>query len=492
MRRLLALALVLLLLLTGVLTWQALRQPSRQQAVAPLAPEPIDLDAAAQRLAAAVRARTISYDDHRVDNGPALLELQQLLVRSYPGVHRVLERELVNGRSLLYTWRGSDPGLAPVLLLAHQDVVPVAPGTEADWQQPPFAGKVADGYLWGRGTWDDKGNLLAILEAVERLAAQGRQPRRTLYLGFGHDEEIGGAEGAQAIAALLRARGVHLQFVLDEGLLVTEGIVPGIAAPVALIGTAEKGYLTMRVRAEATPGHASMPPARSAIGALSRALVRLEQAPAPPQFSGATRAMFETLAPELDPVKRVLFSNLWLFGPLVRHELDGQPSGRAMLRTTTALTVVHAGDKDNVLPGRAEALVNFRLLPGDTVAQVLERSRLAIDDPAITLEATAQAWEPSAVSASDGPAFTELAQTIREVFPGALVAPGLMIGATDSRRYADLAEAVYRFTPVRARSEDLARFHGTNERLALANYGEMIRFYERLIERSVLAPVLAP
>jgi carboxypeptidase PM20D1 len=490
MRRPLAAAVLALLLLALalalVLTVNTLRLGSRQIAVTPLADLPVDVDAAARRLGAAVRARTISYDDRRADSAPAFLELQALLAIDFPNAHRVLQRELVNGASLLYTWRGTDPSLAPAMLLAHQDVVPIAPGTEHSWQQEPFGGVIADGFVWGRGAWDDKGNLMAMLEAVELLTAQGVAPRRTLYLGFGHDEEIGGQQGAHAIAQLLRSRGVHLDFVLDEGLLVTEGILPGIDAPVALIGTAEKGYLTMDVSVESEPGHSSMPLARTAIGTLSQALVHLEQAQMAPQVRGATREMFETLAPEFGGIKRVLFSNLWLFEPLVRHELDAQSAGRAMLRTTTALTTVRAGDKDNVLPGKAEAKVNFRLLPGDTSAQVLTRSQEAIADADVHLAASAQAWDPSAISSVDAAPYRQIAQAIREVFSGAIVAPGLMIAATDSRHYQDIASQVYRFTPVRAKAQDLSRFHGTDERVSLANYDQMIRFYRRLIELSTM------
>lgn len=484
MRRLFAAVIVALLVLAAVLAFNTLRLSSRQVAVQPLPEFALDLDAAAQRLGAAIRAKTISYDDRHGEKAGAFAELQALLERSFPNAHRVLERELINDTSLLYTWRGSDAVLAPAMLLAHQDVVPVAPGTEHDWHQDPFGGAIVDGFVWGRGAWDDKGNLMAILEAVESLASEGLRPRRTLYFGFGHDEEIGGVQGAHAIAERLRGAGVKLSFVLDEGLLVTEGIVPGIDAPVALVGTAEKGYLTMDVRAEAAPGHASMPPKRTAIGSLGRALVNLEQAQMAPQVSGAARDMFETLAPEYPGIKRVLFSNLWLFEPLVRGELDRQPSGRAMLRTTTALTTIRGGEKDNVLPGRADAKVNFRILPGDSIAQVLERSRAAIADPEIRIAPSNQGWEPSPLSSTETASYRVLARTIREVFPGAIVAPGLMIAATDSRHYRDIAEATYRFTPVRAHPQDLARFHGTDERISLANYGEMIRFYRRLIEQT--------
>jgi len=484
LRRLLAIAVVAALFLAAVLAINSARLGSRQLEVGPLPALNMDLGAAAHRLAAAVRIKTISYDDRRAA-GTAFPELHDLLVRSFPNAHRVLQREVINGASLLYAWRGSDATQPPLLLLAHQDVVPVAAGTERDWQQEAYAGAIVDGYIWGRGTWDDKGNLLAMMEAVELLATRGLQPRRTIYLAFGHDEEIGG-QGARAIAGLLKSRGVRLDFVLDEGLLVTEGMIEGLKTPVALIGIAEKGYLTLDLTTEATPGHSSLPPARTAIGSMSQALTRLEQRQMPAAVRGAARQMFETLAPEYPGINRILLSNLWLFEPLVRRQLEAQPAGRAMLRTTTALTAVHAGDKENTLPGRAEAKVNLRLLPGERAEQAVARSREAIADESVHL-ATGLSWEASPVSSTESAAYGRLARTIREVFPSAVVAPGLMIAATDSRHFVDIVDHIYRFTPVRVRPEDLSRFHGSNERISLANYGEMIRFYHRLLEVSAFA-----
>jgi len=482
-RLLLVLAVLALLLLAAVLAINTARLGSRQIAVAPLPALTMDLEAAAQRLAAAVRIKTISYDDRR-SAGSAFTDLHELLARSFPKTHRVLQRELINGASLLYTWRGSDAALPPLLLMAHQDVVPVAPGTERDWQQEAFGGQIAAGFVWGRGAWDDKGSIFSIMEAVEMLAGRGLQPKRTIYLAFGHDEEIGGWQGARAIAALLKARGVRLDFVLDEGLLVTEGVLPGLAPPVAVIGVAEKGHLTLDLSTEATPGHSSMPPDRTAIGSMSLALARLEQRQMPAEVRGATRQMFETLAPEYSGANRIFLSNLWLFEPLVRRQLAAQPSVRALLHTTTALTTVHAGEKENVLPGRAAAKVNFRLLPGDSLQQVIAHSLAAIADDKIHVAASAMSWEASRVSSTGSEAYRRLARTIREAFPGAIVAPGLMVGATDSRHFADIAEQTYRFTPVRATAEDLLRFHGSNERISLVNYAEMIRFYGRLLEQS--------
>ncbi len=477
-------ALLLLAAVLGVNTW---RKGSRQLAVQPLAVLPIDQAAVAGRLAEAVRLRTISTRDDARFNVDQFLALRTLLQQRFPRVHARLKRELVGELSLLYTWEGSDPQAPPVMLMAHQDVVPVAPGTEGDWREPPFSGVVKDGYVWGRGAWDDKGNLLAQLEAVELLLASGYQPPRTVYLAYGADEEVGGLRGAARVAALLKSRGIRLDFVLDEGLLVLDGVVPGLRQPAALIGVAEKGYLSVVLKVSATPGHSSMPPARgsSAIAMMSAALKRLDDRQLPAGIRGVAGEMFETLAPEMGGFSRVALSNLWLFGPLVQKQLEQSASTNASLRTTTALTIVNAGNKENVLPGRAEATVNFRILPGDSKEQVLAhvRSQMeAVVPPGqFELYALPGAVDASKVAPTGSVQYRVLNRTIREVFPDALVAPGLMIAATDSMHFGEISDHIFKFSPVRATAEDLKRFHGTNERLGVANYAEAIRFYHRLI-----------
>ena len=483
-KRLLPVAVLVLLLLVAAVAANTLRQGSRQLDAAPVPAPDIDANAAAARLAGALRFRTISNYESPETNADEFTKLHAYLEASYPRAHAVLKREFVGGRSLLYAWEGSDPKALPVLLMAHQDVVAISPGTEKDWQVPPFEGVVRDGYVWGRGAWDDKGNLFAIMEAVEMLVAQGHRPRQTVYLAFGHDEEVSGQRGAKAVAALLQSRGVRLEFVLDEGMIITEGVVKGLDKPVALIGVAEKGYVTVFLNLTAKPGHASMPPRQTAIGMMSAALARIEDNQFPAAMGGIAREMFETVAPEMDGVNRVLLSNLWLFGPVVRHQLEKGASTNAMLRTTTALTIVHAGNKDNVLPGTVEAAVNFRLLPGDTQAGVIEHVKKAIANEEIRLTPFPGNAEPSRASPTDAPSYRLLNRTVREVFPGTVVAPGLMIGGTDSRHFEAISENVYRFSPVRALPEDLPRFHGTNERIAVKNYAELIAFYQRLLVNS--------
>jgi len=485
-----------LLVLAAVLAVNTVRQGSRQLDVPAVAVLPVDEAAVAARLGEAVRLRTLSSRDDAALHADQFQQLHALLQTRFPKTHAVLKREVVGDLSLLYTWAGSNPQAQPILLMAHQDVVPVAPGTEKDWAVEPFSGQIKDGFVWGRGAWDDKGNLMSQLEAVEMLVASGFKPERTVYLAYGADEEVGGLRGAARIAALLKERKVRLDLVVDEGLLITDGIMPGLGKPAALIGVAEKGYLSVVLKMGATPGHSSMPPPKgtSAIAMLSAALKRVDDDQLPGGIRGVAGEMFATVAPEMGGFSRVALSNLWLFGPVVQKQLEAGASTNAMLRTTTALTMVNAGNKDNVLPGRAEATVNFRLLPGDTKAQVMDRMKAqvaqATGNDAFELFALPGAVDASKVAPTDSAQYKLLNRTIREVFPGTLVAPGLMIGGTDSIHFGDISDHIFKFSPVRAKSEDLPRFHGTNERISTSNYVEAIRFYHRLLTQGAQAPTI--
>lgn len=488
-KRLALVLLAALAVLVLAVAANTLRQGSRQVEVAPAPPLAIDGPSVADKLAGAIRIPTIAKLDDPQAGAAEFVKLHAYLQQRFPRVHASLTRELVGQYSLLFTWAGSDPQAKPVLWLAHQDVVPIAPGTDGQWQAQPFGGEVKGGFVWGRGAWDNKANLIAQLEAVELLLAEGFRPRQTLYLAFGHDEEVGGLRGAKAIVALLEQRKVRLDYVIDEGLLITEGIMPGLAKPAALVGIAEKGYLSVVLRLPATPGHASMPPPKgtSAIGMMSAALRRIDDEQLPAGIRGVAREMFETLAPEMGGFQRVALSNLWLFGPVVQAQLEKGASTNAMLRTTTALTIVNAGNKDNVLPGLAEATVNFRLLPGDTRDSVMAHVRSKLGSDRFELVALEGSAEPSPVSPTQSQSYRHIERTIRAVFPGTLVAPGLMIGGTDARHFTGIADHVYRFSPVRAKPEDLPRFHGSNERIAVANLAELTRFYHQLLKSGAQA-----
>lgn len=484
LKRIALTCLALVLLLAVALTINTLRHGSRQLAATPAPAITVDEKAVTEALAGAVRFRTIA-DRHDPDaSADQFRQFHDFIAQRFPRVHATLKREAISGHSLLYTWAGTDPGAKPIALMAHQDVVPIAPGTEQHWQEAPFGGIVKDGFVWGRGAWDDKSNLVSQLAAIEQLITEGFKPRQTIYLVFGHDEEVGGTRGALEVAKALQQRGVKLDFVIDEGLLITDGVVPGVSKPVALIGIAEKGYLSVELKARATPGHSSMPTqGEGAITMMSAALRRLDGEQLPASLRGIAQEMFETIAPEMSGLQRVALSNLWLFGPVIQRQLEQKASTNAVLRTTTALTVVHAGEKDNVLPGEAHATVNFRLLPGDTREHVMAHVKATAGDgfELVTLPGSS---EPSPISPTQSTSYGLINQTVRSLFPETIVAPGLMIGATDSRHFAPISEHIYRFSPVRARPEDLPRFHGTNERISTANLMELVRFYHQLIRNA--------
>lgn len=493
-RKLALLVLATVAALFVIMAWHTWRLGSQQPAVAARPGAPVDAQAAANRLSLAVQQPTIwsPTDEH----ASAFEALHRHLQASFPALHAKLKRQPFGRHALLYTWVGEDPHAPAIALLAHQDVVPIAPGTEKDWQQPPFSGAVKDGFVWGRGAWDDKGNVMAIMEAVEMLVKAGFQPRQTVYLAFGADEEVGGEDGAHLIAQWLAQQHVRLRFALDEGLLITHGMVPGVRKPVALIGMAEKGYLTLKVTAQGQPGHTSMPPMRSAIGLVGEAVARVEAHPMPAHLSGLPREMFEAVAPEVQGPSRWLLSNLWLTEPLVISQLQKSPSTNAMLRTTAVATVFHAGERENVLPGEASALINFRLLPGDTSAQVQQHVQQTLQGLDVKVSAQPQVNEASPVSRTDTPAYSVLARTLRELQPDIVVAPGLLVGGTDSRHFASIADAIFRFTPVHAGQADLARFHGTNERIGIDNHVQAIQFYERLLrnvqDEATTSPATSP
>jgi carboxypeptidase PM20D1 len=483
MRRALGAGALLGAALAALLLARTLTLRSRQIEIEPVAARGIDAEAAAGRLAEALRLRTISWELDRPPEAEAFRALHALIRRAFPRVHASLEREVVNEHSLLYRWPGSDSALEPVLAYAHLDVVPVDPPSEARWSHPPFAGVVADGFVWGRGAMDDKGAAFAALEALELLLAEGFAPRRTLYLALGHDEEISGEQGARAIAAALAQRGVRLAFSVDEGAGLSSGLIPGIAGRAATIAIAEKGYASLELRASGAGGHSSMPPPSTVIGTLARAIARLEANPMPASISGPVEAMLDYLTPELSFLPRLLVANRWLFGPVLVRGLASSPAANAMLRTTTAATIFQAGVKDNVLPAEARAVVNFRIRPGDSAESVLAHVRGTIDDPTIEVSVI-EANEAPPVADTEGAGFALLHRSIREVFPDAIVLPMLTLGATDSRHLQGVARDCYRFVPMRVTPADLQRIHGTDERIAVEDYADMIRFYLRFLENA--------
>lgn len=315
------------------------------------------------------------------------------------------------------------------------------------------------------------------------LLNENFQPKRTIYLALGHDEEIGGKNGAAQIAKLLQERGINAEFVLDEGGAITDKVMKGIESPVAVVGIAEKEYMSLELTVEDAGGHSSQPPKSTAVGILSKAINRLEENPFPGGIHGVSAEMLDKIAPEMSFGQKIFLSNLWLFRPLVERQLSSAPSTNAMLRTSTAVTMFNAGVKDNVLPNKAVAVVNFRILPGETTESVTEYVRQTIDDERVKISNYGEmAWGASPVSDVNSANFQKIEKAIRQTFSDTLVVPYLVLGGTDSRYFTQNSPNVYRFSPQKMNSEDLKRPHGINERISVENYSRGIGFYYNLIK----------
>jgi carboxypeptidase PM20D1 len=471
-----ALLLVVMVVVAVVLvrTWSTPPLTS-SETVETYAPLKLDEASVLQRFVGAVKLSTVSTADAAASMQD-LDALHAYLAQQFPRVHHDLQVEQVGHDALLFTWNGTNPSAPPIILMAHQDTVPVDPDTRARWSRDPWSGDVADGVVWGRGALDDKASLVSILEAAEQLLQQGFQPKRTIYFAFGSDEERGGAQGATAIVNLLKQRGVHAQLVLDEGGAYTNGLMPGVAGDLAMVGIAEKGYVSVHLSVQAAGGHSSQPPPQSAIGILSQALVRLEARQMPARLAPTATAMFDALAPMLPFPARMAVRNGWLLSSILISQLSKTPSGNALVRTTTAETIFNAGVKDNVLPTIATATINFRILPGDSVADVLDHVHTVIADPRVVMTAGTEQSEPSPTSPLNGEGLRILRKTIQQMSPGVPVVPYLVTAATDASHYVSVSTEQLRFIPYHLTPVTIERFHGINEGIPVSDYLNCVQF----------------
>ncbi len=442
----------------------------------------INRDRAVGNLSRALTFQTIAHRNQADTNTGEFLRFHHFLQQTYPNIKRSLGREIVNHLNLLYTWKGSDPSLKPILLMAHIDVVPAEESTLSRWTHPPFSGYNDGVHIWGRGALDMKSSLVAIMEAVETLLESGFTPRRTVYIALGCDEEQGGSRGSKIISELLTERGVRLAMVLDEGGSVISGMISFLNAPVALIGIAEKGYLTLELSVESAGGHSSMPPRETPAGILCAAVARLEASPFPLHLDGIPGDMLDYLAPEASFPVRFVLSNTWLFGPLIARIMSTDPASAAALRTTTAPTMLQGSERENILPSMTKAFVNFRILPGESIKSVMVRTGSIINDERVKISVSGNPWEPSPITSTQSHEFEVIRKTITRVFPGTNSAPYLVLGATDSRYYSGISDAVFRFCPYVITREDLKSIHGIDEKISIENMAKSVEFYTRIIK----------
>jgi carboxypeptidase PM20D1 len=477
---LVAISLLLSLLVIAIVRTIAIRSATSPAVTPPQAsiPRLPESDLAAKHLAEAVTFPTVTHQVWKKTDREPFLGLHRFLAETYPLVHTKLEQIDTGALNLVYRWSGTDKSLEPALLLAHQDVVPASDAEY--WRYPPFSHQVHDGYVFGRGSFDAKGQMIAIYEALEALLRSGHMPRRTWYIAFGCDEEVRGTEGAAKIARYFGTRGIRFAFVLDEGGVVAKGFIPGIDRPIAVVGIAEKGDANIKISCTRDGGHSSTPANPTALGILGAAIWRLESGKQAPVVTTPVRMMLHTLGQYAPFPLAVLFLNLWLFKPVVFLLFGANPTMNALVRSTCTVTMAHGSDAPNVVAKQAEAMVNVRLLPEESTERTYRWMAKRIRDKRVTMDVVADAVR-SKVSRLDDSSFANLSEAIRTTFPEAIPTPYLMTGGTDALWYEQLSDHVFRFTPATMDSGELKRMHSRDERFSIGNLGKAMEFYMTLI-----------
>lgn len=428
----------------------------------------VDVDRAQKNLSNAIKFITMSNPDPNKVDWQEFVKFHEHLERSYPLIDKTLNREIIDNFSLLYKWTGSDDTLNPIALLSHFDVVPVMPGTEDDWTHDAFSGAIDDGFIWGRGTLDMKGHLTTVMEAVEGLISKGFTPKRTVYLCFGHNEEIVGAEagGAYEIMKTLQSNGVKLECIIDEGGAVTQASTLGTNKNVAVISIAEKGYADLLLTVDDIGGHSSQPPKKNGLSRMANILINLEKHPFKKRLTLPVLKTFVAVGPNMPFINRMLISNLWLFKPLFLSALASKPMTNAMVRTTGVATMAKASPAANVLPQKTQFTLNFRTLPGDRIEDVINHIKKISKDSELKVELL-RGKESSAIAQSDTVMWNNMSSSLRKVFGDIIVAPYLMMGGTDSCMYEPICDNIYRISPFLMTSELLRTVHSTNERISI-------------------------
>lgn len=437
-------------------------------------------DSAIAHLQKAITIKTISWSVDKPVDTAAFEAFGQFLKTAYPLVFQKVKLQTFSNFTMLLQWQGKNTSLPPYILMGHYDVVPVEDSAVSKWIAKPFGGELKDDKIWGRGTVDDKGSVIAILEAAEKLLAENFQPERTIYFSFGHNEEIGGNKGASEVAAWFKNNHIQPEIVLDEGGMITRSFAT-ISRPVALISTAEKGFISFQLQAEIEGGHSSQPAKETAIDVLSKALVKLREEQMPAKFTEPANEMFLRLGNQLPFVQRMALANKWLFESTIISMAQADPRQNALLHTTIVPTILQSGIKDNVIPSIATATVNSRVLPGDKVEDVEAFMKTKINDDRIKITRLSEGnYTTPVITPVTSKAFTYTEKIVYETVKDALPAPLQLMGATDSRHFQGIATGIVKFTPF----TDVSGYHGINEFLSVNDYRQMIFFYAQFIREA--------
>ncbi|MBD3749400.1 MAG: M20/M25/M40 family metallo-hydrolase [Sphingobacteriales bacterium] len=468
---------IVLLLFVAFILFRTLTFKSRQINEPQTALLQLD-DSCVVHLQKAIRFKTVSYDDPKLMDSAVFKGFQTFLIQSYPLVFSKMQLEKVNDFGLILHWKGKSTTAKPIVLMAHQDVVPIEEATRQNWDADPFSGAIKNGFIYGRGTIDDKGSLIALLESAELLLKQGFIPNTDIYFVSGFDEEVSGLKGAKVMAKLFENRKIKPAFVLDEGGIITEYKVPGLKKTAAVVGIAEKGYQTLQLKINIPGGHSSMPEKTTAIDEMAKAIVKLHEHPFKAEITPIVAKFLDFVGPEMPFVSKMAMANQWLFKPLILSSYSKSAAGNATIRTTIAVTIFNAGIKENLIPGEAIATVNFRTQPGVNQQEVIAHVRKAIENDSIQITPIGDWNDPKQVANVNDETFKYIQKTISAFHHPIVVAPYLVLGATDARYFGNLTSQVFRFTPF----TDPEGFHGVNERIKISEFKKGISFYYELIK----------
>ncbi|REC46725.1 M20/M25/M40 family metallo-hydrolase [Chryseobacterium pennipullorum] len=506
MKRVLLAILALLVVLVAVLLIKTYTYPfKKNKHTAGEGWKPVKNDSAVMRLSGGIKIPTVSTGSLGEFNYEPFDRFKEYLKASYPLVYQHTENVEVNQYGLVFRLKGNDLALEPILFLSHMDVVP--PGdadvknsqenifrpddkpldpiskVAEDWEYAPFSGAVANGRIYGRGAIDMKGMLFSLMESLNNMIKNKETPKRDIYLAFGFDEEVGGQKGAIQIADYFKKKGLRFDAVYDEGgLIMRKGNVAGIDSDVAVIGCAEKGFLSAKIKVKGLGGHSSMPPMESAIGKAAVIMQRLEDDQMKPVITPLIKEFFTNIGGEMPFTTRLALANQWLLKPVLTSQLTKNNITNALVRTTTALTMMKGSDGTNVLSPEVEFVVNFRLLPGNTIKDVREHIAKATEGFEVEVEEIDNTREASALSPTNTKAFRLIEAGVKEIHPGAIVTPYLTMAGTDAGKYEIVSKNVYRFMPIKINSSEQQSIHSTNEYLSIENYLKMIHYFEYLMK----------
>ena len=446
--------------------------------------ENVDVERAMAHLSEALSIPTISYPEKEKVDFDQFYKFHEFLERAFPLLHKTLTKEVVDEASLMYHWKGTRSDLDPIALIAHQDVVPISEGTEDDWTHPPFSGYNDGEFIWGRGALDMKNHLMGVMEAVEALLEEGFTPERDVYLCFGQDEEVVANDngGAVSMMKILKERGIHLESLIDEGGAILPINIKGVLNNKNLvgIGIAEKGYCDVEISLDAKGGHSSQPPKHTALGRMADVIKDLENNQFSSELMPYVTELFSNIGRNCTYPVRLVTCNLNYMKPLIKTIMKQIPPAASLIRTTTGITMAQGSPAANVLPQKAAITVNFRMMPGVTIDDVIKHIHKVVKNKDIEVKIL-KAKEASSFSPTDSRAFGIINKICMQQDPDNIVAPYLVMGGTDACNYEPVCENIYRYSPYKAGVDLLLCAHGTNERIPCEAVGPGVAFFKKYI-----------